>query len=134
MLLPATSVCNYPDMPRRIKQSRPFWTELAGNFKQRVSDTDLRVRRRVVKCCLWAVGLMFLYTLMGGTYSIPRIIRLEYERRALTEANRQYTAELIDAARIRDLLRTNRSYIEYIARTRYRMVRPDETIYRYRGQ
>jgi cell division protein FtsB len=71
---------------------------------------------------------------MGGTYSIPRIIRLKMEQQALIEANRQYTVELVDAARVRRLLLTSPSYIEYIARSRYRMVRPNETIYRYRGR
>ncbi len=121
-------------MPRRIKQNRSFWAPLAENLAHRLSGTNQRLRRRVVRYGLWAVALLFLYSLMGGSYSIPRIIRLEFERHSLIEANRQYTAELVDAARIRDLLRHDPSYIEYIARTRYRMVRPDETIYRYRGQ
>ncbi len=56
------------------------------------------------------------------------------ERRALVDANNNLRAEVIDAARIRRLLVSDDSYIEYIARTRYRMVRPDETIYRYRGR
>jgi len=121
-------------MPRRLRQNRSFWAPLAENFVQRLSGTDQRLRRRIVRYGLWGVSLLFLYSLMGGSYSIPRIIRLEFEHRSLMEANRQYTAELVDAARIRDLLRNDKTYIEYIARTRYRMVQPDETIYRYRGQ
>ena len=71
---------------------------------------------------------------MAGPYSLPRIARLDLERRALIEANQRLTIELIDAARIRKMLKSDPSYIEYIARTKYRMVRPNETIYRYRGQ
>ncbi len=71
---------------------------------------------------------------MSGTYGIPRIIRLELEESALTGENRQLIAELIDAQREREMLRTDRNYIEYIARTKYFMSYPDETIYRYRGR
>lgn len=71
---------------------------------------------------------------MFGTYSLPRIVRLEIEKGGLIDSNRELTVELIDAVRIRDLLRTDPTYIEHIARTRYFMVRPDETIYRYRGR
>lgn len=107
---------------------------LADNFKRRLADSDSRLRRSVVRYGLWAITILFLYSLMGGTYSIPRIIRLEMERSALVETNRHYTVELVDAARIRRLLLRDPDYLEYIARTRYRMVKPDETIYRYRGQ
>lgn len=71
---------------------------------------------------------------MSGTYGIPRIARLEMERRSLVEANRHLTVELVESDRLRQLLRSSESYIEYIARTRYRMVHPNEVIYRYRGQ
>jgi len=121
-------------MPRRVKQSRSFIAPLAENFIRRLTSTDKRLRRKVIRYGFWALGLLFCYSLMVGTYSLPRIARLELERRALIEANRQLTIELIDATRIRELLKSDPGYIEQIARTRYRMVRPNETIYRYRGQ
>ena len=121
-------------MPRRVKQSRPFFAPLAENFVNRLSSTDKRVRRKVIKYCFWALGLLFFYSLMAGDYGLPRIARLELERRALIEANRRLTIDLIDAARIRQMLESDPGYIEYIARTRYRMVFPNETIYRFRGQ
>jgi len=71
---------------------------------------------------------------MSGTYSILRIVRLEFERRSLVETNRHLTVELIEKDRLRQLLMSNSDFIEHIARTRYRMVRPNETIYRFRGQ
>jgi len=80
------------------------------------------------------IGMLFLYSLMSGTYGIPRIARLEMERRSLVEANRYLAVELIESDRQRQLLRSDPSYIESIARTRYRMARPGETIYRYHGQ
>ncbi len=121
-------------MPRRVKKHKPFWVPIADYIKERFSETHIRTRRRVIKYALWGVSILFLYSLMAGTYSIPRILKLNLERRALMEANRQYTTELADAARIRQLLKSDPSYIEYIARTRYRMVRPDEIIFRYRGR
>lgn len=71
---------------------------------------------------------------MSGTYGIPRIIRLEMEKRALIKANKSLTIELIDADRIREMLKSDPTYIESIARTKYHMAYPDETIFRYRGQ
>lgn len=107
---------------------------MAENFKARLVSSDSRLRRQIVRYGLWLVGAMFVWSLLVGEYSIPRIVRLHMERGALLEANRQYTVALADAARIRHLLRTDPSYIEYIARTRYRMVRLNEVLYRFRGQ
>ncbi len=122
-------------MPRRIKKkSRSFWAPLADDFKRRLAGADNRLRRKIIKVSLWVIGILFLHSVITGTYGFPRIIRLELERRSLIEANRQLTADLIEADRIRQLLKSDPTYIEYIARTRYKMVRPDETIYRFRGQ
>jgi len=121
-------------MPRRIKKKKSIFAPLADNFMHRLSASDSRFRRKFVKISFWVVGLIFFYTLMSGTYGIPRIIRLEMQRHTLIESNQRLTAELIDDGRICKLLENDPSYIEYIARTKYRMVRPNETIYRYRGQ
>ena len=125
---------NIAAMPKRVKHSRPFWAPLAENFKSRLTSEESRLRRQVVRYFMWGAGLLFLYSLCFGDYGIPRIMRLHMERENLIEANRLYTVELADAARIRQLLQSDQSYLEYIARTRYRMVRENETIYRYRGQ
>jgi cell division protein FtsB len=121
-------------MPRRVKQSRSILGPLAENFLRRLASTDRRLRRKVVKYGSWVLGLLFCYSLMAGTYSLPRIARLELERRALITTNKKLTVKLVDAARIRRLLESDPGYIEYIARTKYRMARPGETIFRYRGQ
>jgi len=121
-------------MPRRVKKSPSIFAPLTENFVKRLSGTDQRLRRKIVKYGFWIIGMLFLYSLMSGTYGVPRIVRLELERRALIEANRRELAGLVDASRTRDMLRSDRNYIEYIARTRYHMAYPDETIYRYRGQ
>ena len=119
-------------MPRRVKQNRSFLTPLAENFIQRISSQDSRLRRKLVRYGFWILGIMFLYSLMAGDYGLPRIARLELERQSLTDANRQVRADVIDLARTRSRLLYDRAYIEKIARTRYFMVGPGETVYRYR--
>lgn len=80
------------------------------------------------------MALFLSYSFMSGTYGVPRIIRLELERRALTEANQELLVELIEADRIRKMLKSSPQYIEQIARTKYHLVRPNEKVFRYHGQ
>ena len=121
-------------MARRIKQSKSLFAPLAENFIKRLSSTDKRMRRKIVRYGFWAIGLLFCYSLMSGTYGLPRIIRLEMRKQALIEANQQQLVELIDADRVRRMLRSNPQFIESIARTRYHMVYPGEIIFRYSGR
>ena len=120
-------------MPRRIKK-KPSLLAPAGNFIKKLSNTDKRLRRQVLKASLWGLAVLFGYSLMFGTYSVPRIVKLKIQKAALIESNQKLTAELIDAVRVRDMLKSDPGFIEQIARTRYYMVRPDEIIYRYRGR
>ncbi len=132
--LPMIAVCCTNNlMPRRIKKKQSLLAP-AGNLIKRLSNTRARSRRKAVRYGLWAVGLFLVYSAMSGTYGIPRIIRLELKRSNLVESNRELTAELIDSDRIRDMLKNDPAYIEKIARTRYHMAYPNETLYRYRGQ
>jgi cell division protein FtsB len=119
-------------MARRRKSSRSLFSPLADNFIKRLSSTDVRFRQKVVRYCFWGLSLLFLYSLMSGTYGIPRIVRLELERKALRESNRRQEAALIDAVRVKKMLLSDPYYIEYIARTRYHMVYPNEIMYVYR--
>jgi len=120
-------------MPRRRK-TKPSLLSPASNFLKRISDGDSRLRRRLVKICAWSLALFFIYTCMSGTYGFPRIIRLKMEKDALMDANRRQLVQLADDLRIRSLLKTDPSYIEYIARSRYHMAATNETIYRYGGR
>lgn len=101
---------------------------------RRLSDTDVRLRRKVVRYALWIGGVLIFYSLAFGDFSIPRIIRLHMEREALIQANQQQVAEVIDSELTRDKLLNDPIFIEIIARTKYHMIRPGETLYRYRGQ
>ena len=121
-------------MPRRVKQSKTGLGPLAENFVKRLSNADARLRRKFVTYGFWAIGLLFLYSLMCGTYGIPRIIRLEMQRSGLEEANRQTLITLIDNTYVHRRLQSDSLYLEHLARTRYHMVRPGETIYYYHGK
>ena len=121
-------------MPRKVKKSRSFLGPIAGSFIKRISGADARLRRKVSRLGLWGIVLLFAWSLLSGTYGIPRIVRLELEKRALTESNLQKRASLVDSARIKKKLLHDPKYIEIIARTRCFMIYPGETIYRYQGR
>ncbi len=121
-------------MPRRVKQSRSLLGPLTDNFVTRLSNADARFRRKAVRFGFWTLGLVFIVSIMSGTYGIPRIVRLELERAKLIDANRRILVELIDNTRVRGMLENDPAYIEYLARTRYHMVSPNETIYYYRDR
>ena len=120
-------------MPRRVRPKTSLLSP-AGSLLKRLSDANIRLRRRIVHCSMWVIGLFFLYTLMSGTYGIPRIVRLKMEKEALIEDNRRRLVELVDSVREREMLKNDPAYIEQIARSRYYMARPNETIYRYRSR
>ena len=120
-------------MPRRVKKRTSLFAP-AGNLIRKLAETDKRLRRRVLKVSLWLLALTVAYSWTFGTYSVPRIVKLQLHKSALVDANRDLTADLIDAVRVRDMLASDAGYIEQIARTQYYLVRPGETIYRYRGR
>lgn len=117
-------------MPRRIRKKRSVLAPIADSFINKLSSTNTRTRKRVLRIGGWIIGLLFLYSLMSGNYGIPRIVRLELEHSRLMQANQRLAAELVDNERIRRKLKSDPAYIEYIARSQYFMVRPDETVYR----
>jgi len=119
---------------RRRTPKKPWILSPASNLLKRLSDTSARQRRIMLKWGLWGMGLVFAWSLMIGTYGIPRIVKLEMQRKALIEANRKQVVDIVDSRRMRDLLKSDARYIETVARTRYYMTRPNETIYRYRGR
>jgi cell division protein FtsB len=121
-------------MPRRKKQPRSLLPPIADGVVRRLSNADARLRRKIVRYGLWILALAFVYSTMMGDYSVPRIVRLELRRQSLIESNRRLLAELVDKDLTRKRLESDRDFIEHVARTRYHMARPDETIYFYRGR
>ena len=120
-------------MPRRINKTNSLFTP-AGNLLKRLSNTSLRYRRRLLRISLAVLAVAFAWSLLIGTYSLPRIIKLHLQRASLVTANRRLSTELVDAARVIEMLKSDPVFLEQIARSRYYMVRENETIYRYRGR
>ena len=119
-------------MPPRVRKTKSKRPSLAESFVKKLSSADTRLRRKMVRYAFWSVGFLFFYSLMVGTYSIPRIIRLEMEKTELAESNQRLLVNLIDNDRVRKMLKSDPIYLERIARSRFNMTRPDETIYLYR--
>ncbi|MCX6835874.1 MAG: septum formation initiator family protein [candidate division Zixibacteria bacterium] len=119
-------------MPRKISQRKPSLLAPAGDLLKSLSNAESRLRRRVFRIGLLCVVVLFAYSLVFGSYSLPRIARLQMKKHALIETNRRLATELIDTDRTRHLLQTDPCYIEQVARTRYYMVHPDDIVYRYR--
>jgi len=120
-------------MPRRIR-SKPTILTPAGNLIKRLRESDDRIRRRLVRIALAFIAVFFVWSCFDSEYGMVRIVKLSMERDGIAQSNQRKMAELIDAVRIRELLKSDRGYIEYIARTRYHMAAPNETIYRFRGR
>jgi cell division protein FtsB len=121
-------------MPRRITKKKPSLLAPAGNLLKSLSNAESRLRRQVLRLGLWGLAGLFVVTLLFGNYSLVRIVKLQLSKSTLIESNRRLTTNLIDAVRTREMLLHDPYYIEQIARSRYYMVRPGETIYRYRGR
>lgn len=119
-------------MPRRVVRDHPSLFAPAGTLLTRLAQSDNRARWRFTKFALLILGALFIWSLLSGAYSITNIIRLTLDRDRLARNNREQLTTLIDSRRIRDLLTNNPGYIEYVARTRYHMVIPNEVVYRYR--
>jgi cell division protein FtsB len=121
-------------MPRKIKQSRSVLTPIAQAFVRKMTGADERFRRRVLFLAYMIVIGVFVYSLTNETYGVMRIMRLRAETTSLSASNLALSAEVIDAERIRDLLLSDKAYIEKIARTKYLMAYPNEQVFRYRGR
>ena len=134
LLPPGGCEGNTQTMSRRVKKKASLFAPLAENLAGRLAKTNTQTRRRLTRWGAWIFAVLFIYSLMIGTFSIPRIVRLDAERRHLLTASRLQAAALIDACRVRDMLKYDKLYIEQIARQRFHLVYPDETLYRYSDQ
>ena len=111
-------------MAKRYYNKQNPLKPLVQNISARLSRSDSRVRRGVVRYALFAFGAFVVYSFLAGPYGFFRISRLEERRDQLITENKQILAALVDADQRRDRLVNDPHYIEYIARTKYLMVRP----------
>src|SRR5512140_249843 len=121
-------------MPRRVTKARPSLFTPAGSMVKRLAKESSAARRKMVVLGFWLTALFFGWSFVSGDYGVPRIVRLELEKKGLEEANRRQMTQLIDSGQERRMLQSDSVYIDYIARTKYHMARPTETIYRYRSR
>ncbi len=121
-------------MNKRVTKSQPSLFTPAETFVKKVADNNARWRRKAVITGFWLIAGFFVWSFWSGDYGVPHIVKMELRKKGLEEANRRQYVMLADVTREANLLRTDSAYIEYIARTTYHMARPNETVYRYRGQ
>lgn len=121
-------------MPRRTDRTRPSLFSPAGELLRKLNAADQQERwQQVIVGTVLAIGL-FLYASFTGETSAINIAKLEFEKRTLTQANQSRFAEIVDASLKIDRLRSDKTYLEIIARTNYRMVYPNEILYRFKGK
>nr|MBN2277659.1 septum formation initiator family protein [candidate division Zixibacteria bacterium] len=102
------------------------------NLVERLSNTDVRIRRKMLRVLVVLVGLFLFYCFFSGSYGFIRIAKLHLQKSQLEERNHQLLVNLVDAELTRNRLHTDMKYIEHIARSRHYFSRPGEVIYRFK--
>lgn len=119
-------------MIRRSRRTRPSLFSPAGELLRKLSAAELHERWQQVGVGAVLALVLFLILSFSGESGVQNIVRLELERRGLVSANRARFADLVDADLEITRLRHEPAYLEYIARSNYHMVYPNEILYRYR--
>ncbi|MFQ5608031.1 MAG: septum formation initiator family protein [Candidatus Zixiibacteriota bacterium] len=117
---------------RRYYKKKQTLRPLAQNIGERLSRSDSRLRRSIVRASGFAFVGFVIYSFLAGPYGFFRLNRLETHRDELIQENRRLLVEIVDADITRRRLQHDAHFQEYIARTRYLMARPDETVIRIR--
>ena len=116
----------------RRGKKKSFLQPIRQNLAKRLSNTDARFRRKLLRALVVFVGLFFIYSFFSGDYGFIRITRLHFEKSRLNRENHRLLVKLIDAELTQKRLIGDLNYIEYIARTRHYLSRPGEVIYRFK--
>ena len=103
---------------------------LKQNIVKRLSDTNIRVRRKLLLGLIAFIGLFLLYSFFSGSYGFVRIAQLHMKERQLKHDNHQLLVRLVDSEMTRKRLVDDMNYIEYIARTKHYFSRKGEIVYR----
>jgi len=116
---------------KKNKKNRKSLIEpIRQNIAKRLSNTDIRVRRKALLGLVVFVGLFLLYSFFSGSYGFVHIAQLHAKQNHLEKENHQLLAYLVDAEITKKRLLSDMNYIEYIARTKHYFSRPGEVIYR----
>lgn len=118
-------------MPRKKskKSKKSLLEPLRQSVAKRLSNTDIRIRRKVLLGLVVFVGLFLLYSF----FRLLRFCPYRPASRPATSAqkeNRRLLVRLVDTELTRNRLLNDMNYIEYIARTKHFFSRPGEVIYR----
>ena len=117
-------------MRRRFYKKKQSLGLLAQNIGRRLARSDSRLRRSIVRLSAFAFVGFVIYSFLAGPYGFFRLNRLESRRDQLIEENRRLLVDIVDADITRRRLKYDAHYQEYIARTRYLLARPGETVIR----
>ena len=77
----------------------------------------------------WVIGGVIAYLFVAGPRGAYNLLSLWRTENALQHRELELSAEIVELQTRRDRLESDSLYIERIARTEYRMARPDEVIY-----
>ncbi|MEW5701908.1 MAG: septum formation initiator family protein [Candidatus Zixiibacteriota bacterium] len=114
---------------RRRKKRRSPALVTISEFSLRAMPRRAGLPPRARKA-LWVTGgIVLLYLFVIGDRGAWRLLSLLRLRQELAAQELSLSAELVDLDTRHRLLESDTTYIEMIARTEYRLSRPDETIY-----
>jgi len=116
----------------RNNKKKSLLEPIKQNLVGRLSNTDVRFRRKMLRILIVLVGIFLLYSFFSGSYGFIRIAKLHIQKKQLKEQNHMLLVKLVDAEMTRKRLQTDLRYIEYIARSQHYMSRPGEVIYRFK--
>lgn len=89
------------------------------------------MRGKIVLFVLVAVLLALGYNLAMGKYGFVNMLEIEQQISDLKEKEVKLNAELVDLEIKRERLQRDTLFIEKLARERYQLRRPDETVIEY---
>lgn len=95
----------------------------------RLSEFEYGFKRKTAHLLLYLVGFYIVYLFCGGDYGLFRIHRLSQERDRLQMEQMNLIAEAADYSQSLKRVKTDRHFVEWLARTKYGYSRPNETIY-----
>lgn len=111
-------------------KNKSFLAPLTQNLRKKLSNTDVRVRRKALHILLVIIVVFTVYSFFSGPTGFIRIARLHIQKNQLERQNHELLADLVDAEYTAKRLKSDMKFIEYIARTRHYFAREGEVIYR----
>ncbi|MDZ7292762.1 MAG: septum formation initiator family protein [candidate division KSB1 bacterium] len=101
-------------------------------FSSRRGSSSLRKPRPTMRFVVWAalaVLLYVAYSYFGGSYGLIKLWRLKQRQVVLNREVMQLQVQQDSLRREIQLLQNDSTYIEKVARERYKMGKPGEKIY-----